>query len=137
MQSESTEYSPYSPNTPSDTSSNTGQHGFYSSASGIQHAHEDDPFEGQPRGAAEPNNAPCGDVDEAVRLSKANAIKDEQPNHTPVKAIIDYENALLPASPKVEDDGPVFKVVPSKPGRKAGQRLDQFPNGRHAQPKER
>lgn len=142
MQSESTEYSPYSPNTPSDTSSNTAQHGFHSSAPGIQPALEDDPFEGQSRGAVEPDNAPCGDFDQAMRLSKAIDAEEEQQqqrNHinTPVKAIIEYENALLPPSPKVEDDGSIFKVVPSKPGRKAGQRLDQFPNGRHARSKER
>ena len=69
-------------------------------------------------------------VDEAKRLSAiVNAERNQQ--HTPVQAIIEYENALLSATPKKDDDeGPVFKVVPSKPGRKNGQRLDQFPNGR-------
>lgn len=134
MQSESTEYSPYSPTTPYDLSQSTAQHGFHSPAPGIQHALDDDSFEGQLRGAVGPDNAPCGDFDEAMRLSKAGEQQQQQRNHinTPVKAIIEYENALLPPSPKFQDDGPVFKVVPSKPGRKSGERLDQFPNGMHS-----
>lgn len=93
----------------------------------------DDPFQGQPRGAVEPGSPHFRDLDEAKRLSAlANVERSQQ--CTPVKAIIEYENALLPPTPKEDDDGgPVFKVVPSKPGRKTGQQLDQFPNGRHIQ----
>lgn len=132
MQSESTEYSPYSPPTSFDRSPLTSQHGFYDSASGNQLALEDDLFQGQPRSAAELDSH-LRDLDEAKRLSAiANAERNQQ--HPPVKAIIEYENALLRATAKKDDDdGSVFKVVPSKPGRMNGQQLDQFPNGRHTQ----
>lgn len=122
MQSESTEYSPYSPTTSVDKSQPVSQHGFHGPAPGNQLALEDDLFQGQPRGAVEPE-----------RLSAiANAERRQQ--DAPVKAIIEHENAFLPATPKQDDDdGPVFKVVPSRPGRKTGQQLDQFPNGRHTQ----
>ena len=129
MQSESSEYSPYSPNLSSDLSNNTAQYGFHCPAPGIRHALEDDPVNRQPRGAVEPDDAPCGEIDETVRLSRAGN-GDTCNNITPVKAIIDYENALLPASPKIEDDGPALRVIPSK-SRREGPQLDQFPNGRH------
>lgn len=133
MQSESTEYSPYSPTTSFDKSPLTSHHGFHDPASGNQPTLEDDPFQGQLRGAVEPDSPHFRDLDEAKRLSAlANAERNQQ--YTPVKAIIEYENALLPPTPKKDDDdGPVFKIVPSKPGRKTGQQLDQFPNGRHIQ----
>ena len=133
MQSESTEYSPYSPTTSLDKSPLTSQHAFHDPAPGNQLALEDDPFQGQPRAAVEPDSPHFPDFDEAKRLSAlTNAERNQQ--HTPVKAIIEYENALLPPTTnKDDDDGPVFKVVPSKPGRKNGQQLDQFPNGRLTQ----
>lgn len=133
MQSESTEYSPYSPTTSFDKSPLTSRHGFHDPASGNQLLLEDDPFQGQPRGAVEPESPHFRDLNEAKRLrALGNAERNQQ--NTPVKAVIEYENALLPAVPKRDDDdGPVFKIVPSKPGRKNGQQLDQFPNGRHIQ----
>lgn len=57
-------------------------------------------------------------------------IGEHDSSHRPsYQRITEYENASLPVTPRVEDEGPAFKIVKSRSPQPGGPHVDNFPNG--------
>lgn len=63
--------------------------------------------------------------EKGARLSTSRAKVSKSSAHR----IAEYENALSPSPPRLNSEGPAFKIVKSKGTKLGGPLLDMFPNG--------
>lgn len=79
----------------------------------------------------EANTSASNDAEVVERFRQTNLNGHSENRERPsFQRIAEYENALMPQTPKKEDEGPAFKIVKKKKGHTLdGPQLDKFPNG--------
>jgi hypothetical protein len=133
MQSELTEISQTVSNSSTDDSSNSIQYGIQA-----PHLLPDDPasshkeqhgkFTGEVPVAAN-QGLPLRRDETADKLPRLSASPERNRTKPSYQNIAEYENALASGSPKIQNEGPVFKVIWKKGSAHNGPQLDEFPNG--------